>query len=279
MVKVLGDRYQKYVQLVDNINTTYSKVDKDIRLEASVELAREDFLFYELINKQRATNSLFDDIFPKDSHLVNYNGVPVFFEKLSSYKDNVLKFTDGSECYANKDVALKNIFTALADNYFKLTFDVKYKNDSLFKMSPGKKGTVLLILYLQISTASYPILIDQPEDNLDNRTIYTQLCTMIKRKKRERQIIIVTHNANLVVGTDSENVIVANQEGQSETGATQKHRFEYVNGPIEHSYTIEDKNNPLYNDELRCQGIREHICDILEGGQEAFTIREKKYGF
>lgn len=279
MVKVLGDRYQKYVQLVEDINSSYSKVDNDIRLVASVGLAREDFLFYELINKQRTTNSLFDDIFPKDSRLVNYNGVPFFFEKLSSYKDNVLKFIDGTECYANKDVTLKNIFTALADNQFKLTFDVKYKNDSLFKMSPGKKGTVLLILYLQISTASYPILIDQPEDNLDNRTIYTQLCTMIKRKKSERQIIIVTHNANLVVGTDSENVIVANQEGQSGTGVAQKHRFEYVNGSIEHSFIIEDKKNPLYHDELRHQGIREHICDILEGGQEAFTIREKKYGF
>ena len=173
---------------------------------------------------------------------------------------------------------MKELFTALSENHFILTFDVRYKNDSLFKMSPGKKGTVLLILYLQISTASYPILIDQPEDNLDNRTIYTQLCTMIKRKKSDRQIIIVTHNANLVVGTDSENVIVANQIGQNETTSTQKHRFEYVNGPIEHSFKIEDENDPYYNDELRRQGIREHICDILEGGQEAFRIRERKYG-
>ena len=91
-------------------------------------------------------------------------------------------------------------------------------------------------------------------------------------------VIIVTHNANLVVGTDSENVIVANQMGQNETTSTQKHRFEYVNGPIEHSFKIEDENDPYYNDELRRQGIREHICDILEGGQEAFRIRERKYG-
>lgn len=277
-VKTLIDRHQKYNQLVADINTTYSEVDTDIRLIASVEIKREEFPLYDLINKQRATNSLFDDIFPKDRLDVNYEGVPVFIEKLKSYKDGKLSFNDDSECYAKQDVSLKELFTALSENHFILTFDVRYKNDSLFKMSPGKKGTVLLILYLQISTASYPILIDQPEDNLDNRTIYTQLCTMIKRKKSDRQIIIVTHNANLVVGTDSENVIVANQMGQNETTSTQKHRFEYVNGPIEHSFKIEDENDPYYNDELRRQGIREHICDILEGGQEAFRIRERKYG-
>lgn len=279
LVKALGDRYQKYKDLVEEINTTYSEVDSDIKLIASVEMRRENYSLYDLVNKQKATNTYFDAIFPRESNGVNYDGVPVFFENLSSYKDGVLTFRDGTVCYTNKDVTLKGLFSALAENIFKLSFDVTYKNDSLFRMSPGKKGTVLLILYLQISTASYPILIDQPEDNLDNRTIYTQLCTMIKRKKSDRQIIIVTHNANLVVGTDSENVIVANQEGQSGTGATQKHRFEYVNGPIEHSFLIEDKTNPFYNDELRRQGIREHICDILEGGKEAFTIREKKYGF
>lgn len=277
-VKTLNGRYQKYHQLISDINTTYSEVDTDIKLIASVEIKREDFSFYDLINKQRATNALFDTIFPKESHAVCYDGVPHFFEKLKSFKDGVLSFSDGSECYARQDVSLRDIFTSLSENHFKLTFDVRYKDDSLFKMSPGKKGTVLLILYLQISTASYPILIDQPEDNLDNRTIYTQLCTMIKRKKSDRQIIIVTHNANLVVGTDSENVIVANQKGQSSSNATQKYRFEYVNGPIEYSFKIEDKKHPLFNDELHRQGIREHICDILEGGQEAFRIRERKYG-
>ena len=278
LVKTLIERYHNYQQLVAEINSTYSDVDTDIKLVASVDINREEFTFYELINKQRATNELFDAIFPKDNHSVCYDEVPVFIEQLRSFKDGVLSFADSSECYARQDVTLRDIFNSLSENRFRLTFDVRYKNDSLFKMSPGKKGTVLLILYLQISTASYPILIDQPEDNLDNRTIYTQLCTMIKRKKSDRQIIIVTHNANLVVGTDSENVIVANQEGQSGTTATQKHRFEYVNGPIEYSFKLEDTHNPLFKDELRCQGIREHICDILEGGTEAFRIRERKYG-
>ena len=140
-------------------------------------------------------------------------------------------------------------------------------------MSPGKKGTVLLILFLQISSSEFPILIDQPEDNLDNRTIYDLLCQMIKEKKKERQIIIVSHNANLVVATDSENIIVANQEAQSTIGIRSKYRFEYVNGSLEHSFAKNEKEKEI----LYQQGIKEHVCDILEGGDEAFKQREKKY--
>ncbi|WP_157050027.1 hypothetical protein [Thalassobacillus sp. C254] len=79
-------------------------------------------------------------------------------------------------------------------------------------MSPGKRGLVLLELFLDMSDEKHPILIDQPEDNLDNRTISTDLVKFIKKKSAQRQVIIVTHNANSVVLTDSENVIVANQD-------------------------------------------------------------------
>ena len=274
IAKLLSDRYKLYVGLAENINTTYSNIDTDIHLDATVGLVREEFSLYNIINKQRTPNSLFNVIFPDGNSPVNYAYVPQFFTEIKSIKDSVVTFSDGSMCFVNKDVGSKQLFTAITENSFKLNFDVKYKSDSLHKMSPGKKGTVLLILFLQISSAGYPILIDQPEDNLDNRTIYTQLCTMIKRKKSERQIIIVSHNANLVVGTDSENVIVANQDGQSGTGAKQQYRFEYVNGPIENSFKDDKEQN-----ELQCQGIREHICDILEGGLEAFENRERKYGF
>lgn len=274
IVALLAERSKKYKGLVDSINTTYSEIDTDIHLSASLFIEREAFSLYDIINKQRTTSAYFTSIFPQDNQKVNYEYVPNFFADITSLKDGVLTFKDNSACYVNKDVTFRTLFSAITENRFKLMFDVKYKSDSLHQMSPGKKGTVLLILFLQISTADYPILIDQPEDNLDNRTIYTQLCTMIKRKKSQRQIIIVTHNANLVVGTDSENVIVANQEGQSGTGAKQQYRFEYVNGPIELSFKDESDKN-----ELTCQGIREHICDVLEGGLDAFENRERKYGF
>ncbi|MFW8177592.1 hypothetical protein, partial [Klebsiella pneumoniae] len=87
-------------------------------------------------------------------------------------------------------------------------FSVRYRNDDIVQMSPGKRGLVLLNLILHLSNSRHPILIDQPEDNLDNRTIYSQLNDFVRLRKADRQIIMVTHNANLVVGTDAECVIV-----------------------------------------------------------------------
>lgn len=272
---LLIKRNEEYNKFIREVNSRYSVIDStsEITLKAKEYVERKDSVLYEYINKQRSTSSLFTDIYPIDSDKVNQEALPQFFNSIKNLRDGVLNFTDGSCCYVNKDVTLQDIFESFINDSFKLSFEISYKNDPLHHMSPGKKGTVLLILFLQISSANYPILIDQPEDNLDNRTIYQLLCTMIKRKKSERQIIIVTHNANLVVGTDSENVVVANQQGQVE-GISQTYRFEYVNGPIEQSFSDATEKNELYG-----QGVREHVCDILEGGEEAFETRERKYGF
>jgi ABC-type cobalamin/Fe3+-siderophores transport system ATPase subunit len=138
-------------------------------------------------------------------------------------------------------------------------------------MSPGKQGLILLELLLHLNSADYPILIDQPEDNLDNRAIYTRLVKFLRDKKKNRQIILVTHNPNLVVGADAEEVIVANQSGESR-GENRRYRFEYVSGSLECSFRDETETAILYS-----RGIREHVCEVLEGGVEAFKEREEKY--
>jgi ABC-type cobalamin/Fe3+-siderophores transport system ATPase subunit len=143
-------------------------------------------------------------------------------------------------------------------------------------MSPGKRGLVLLQLLLHISNATHPILIDQPEDNLDNRTISNELRRFIKEKKLARQIIIVTHDANLVVLTDAENIIVSNQAGQQSDWENAKYRFEHITGALEHSFR---KSGDHALGILFSCGIREHVCDVLEGGEEAFRKREQRYGF
>ncbi|RYE54078.1 MAG: hypothetical protein EOP48_13040 [Sphingobacteriales bacterium] len=171
------------------------------------------------------------------------------------------------------NASLEEILRGLIADNFTLDYTVSYKGDDLLSMSPGKKGTVLLILFLEINSSQYPIFIDQPEDNLDNRTIYDLLCKMIKVKKKDRQILIVSHNANLVIATDSENIIVANQEGQDTSKPTSLHQFEYINGSLEHSFEKNDKIKEI----LQQQGIKQHSCDILEGGDEAFKQRERKY--
>jgi len=169
-----------------------------------------------------------------------------------------------------KNEAVKKIFT----DFFFDHWDVNSEGDDIHKMSTGKASLVLLKLIIKLSIDNGPILIDQPEDNLDNRSVSKSLVDFLKEKKKDRQIILVTHNPNIVVNADAENIIVANQNGQGDFNDTSKYKFDYINGPLENTYPPNGNLNILHS-----MGIREHIADIVEGGKEAFKKREEKYGF
>lgn len=166
--------------------------------------------------------------------------------------------------------AIRKIFT----DFFFDHWDVKSQGDDIHKMSTGKASFVLLKLMIKLSNENGPILIDQPEDNLDNRSVSKELVDFLKDKKRERQIILVTHNPNIVVNADAENIIVANQKGQNDIESTCDFKFDYINGALEDTFS-KNSNTDL----LKSMGIREHIAEIVEGGKEAFKKREEKYGF
>ncbi len=170
----------------------------------------------------------------------------------------------------DKKSAIKKIFT----DFFFDHWDVNSQDDDIHKMSTGKASFILLKLIIKLSKDNGPILIDQPEDNLDNRSVSKELVDFLKDKKRERQIILVTHNPNIVVNADAENIIVANQKGQNDIASTSDYKFDYINGALEDSFA---KN--FSTDLLKSMGIREHIAEIVEGGKEAFKKREEKYGF
>lgn len=168
----------------------------------------------------------------------------------------------------------KQVITELVTtNYYKLTYDVKYQGDTLSSMSEGKKAFVILRMILDFDENECPILIDQPEDDLDNRAIYKDLVSYIRAKKSQRQMILVTHNPNIVVAADSEEVIVSNQNGINNKNQDNI-KFEYRSGAIEDTFEY-DQTKPT----LLSQGIRQHVCDLLEGGDIAFKKRENKYGF
>lgn len=135
----------------------------------------------------------------------------------------------------------------------------------------------MLRLLISLAESKCPILIDQPEDDLDNRSIFDELITFIREKKVDRQIITVTHNANIVLGGDAELVIVANQRGKNSPNF--QYQFEYRGGSIENnSPVMTDNNQPLLGI-LNQKGMQEHICEILEGGEQAFDLRRHKYHF
>jgi hypothetical protein len=184
------------------------------------------------------------------------------------------------ELLLDDKIQLKNSYTnrtlierIIADSFYVISYEVTYESDKYKDMSEGKQAFVVLKLLLDFSDKKCPILIDQPEDDLDNRAIYNDLVKYLKKKKKERQIILVTHNPNIVVGTDSELVIVANQHGVNNKNRGNK-KFQYITGSIENSFGVNKQNDVV----LERQGIREHICEILEGGENAFKKREKRYG-
>ncbi|MCZ8229623.1 TrlF family AAA-like ATPase [Flavobacterium sp.] len=170
------------------------------------------------------------------------------------------------------------IIKILEQKHFFDHWDITYKNDTIHKMSTGKASLVLLKVMIKLSDIKGPILIDQPEDNLDNRSVTNELIEYLKEKKKERQIILVTHNANIVVNADAENIIIANQRGQSdEDKLGSPYIFDYINGAIEDIAPLSNEKGE--KDLLKSMGIREHITQIVEGGKEAFKKREEKYGF
>ncbi len=137
-------------------------------------------------------------------------------------------------------------------DYISIIPTLKYQGKDLNKISTGQKGTVYLKMKLATEAFSKPIIFDQPEDDLDNEFIMNNLIGLFKELKKYRQLIIITHNANLVVNSDAEQIIIANNDD----GA-----LSYVSGSLENKV------------------INKKICDILEGGETAFTKRKDKYVF
>lgn len=164
---------------------------------------------------------------------------------------------------------LEDFFNWLFDpTYFEIISSLKFDDTDLYLLSPGQKGIILLILYLKIDEADYrPLIIDQPEENLDNLSVYRDLIEYFRDRKQYRQIIMVTHNPNLVVNTDAEQIVVANYNGKRTP------KLEYCSGSLEdQARKIPDVEIEKFED-----GIIEQVCNILEGGEPAFAKRKKKY--
>ena len=92
----------------------------------------------------------------------------------------------------------------------------KYKGKEVNKFSVGQRGTFYVCMKLATDPFGSPFVFDQPEiDDLDNEFIMAQLVPLFRKIKKYRQVIIVTHNANLVVNTDAEQIIVADNQGEN----------------------------------------------------------------
>lgn len=147
-------------------------------------------------------------------------------------------------------------------DHIELEYSIRYRGTPLRLLSPGTRGIVLLVLYLAIDLSDdRPLIVDQPEENLDNASVYEILVEYFREAKQRRQVIVVTHNPNLVVNTDAERVVLASAQRRSnglpeidyDTGALEE--FPGGAGPI----------------------MRAAVCAVLEGGERAFRMRERRY--
>jgi ABC-type lipoprotein export system ATPase subunit len=139
-------------------------------------------------------------------------------------------------------------------DYLITKYDLMVDGKDVSELSPGERGGLLLVFYLMLDKRDIPLIIDQPEDNLDNESVYRILAMFLKKAKKRRQIIIVTHNPNLAVGADAEQIIrvtIDKKEGKNE--------FDFYAGSIEN------------------EKINKAVVDILEGTLPAFDNRRLKY--
>jgi energy-coupling factor transporter ATP-binding protein EcfA2 len=164
--------------------------------------------------------------------------------------------------YLRSDLSLRDLLEWLYEvDHIHLSYGLKYNGVELQKLSPGTKGIVLLILYLGMDVSdTRPLVVDQPDENLDNESIYKLLTSYFKTAKIRRQVILITHNPNLVVNADSEQIIVA----FCDRLANGLPHMAYHSGALE-NISPEDK------------AIRPQVCRILEGGSDAFLKRERRY--
>lgn len=142
-------------------------------------------------------------------------------------------------------------------DHITMRYGITYDGVAIEHLSPGTRGIVLLLLYLVIDQKDpRPLIIDQPEENLDPKSVFDELVPHFRAARKRRQVIIVTHNANLVVNTDADQVIVASSTPNAGGGLP---NVSYLCGSLE------------------APEIRGQVCEILEGGEKAFIERERRY--
>ncbi len=143
-------------------------------------------------------------------------------------------------------------------DHISVEYSLQWEGVDLPKLSPGARGVVLLTLYLGLDDVDQrPLIIDQPEENLDPRSVHSDLVPFFREAAKRRQIVMVTHNANLVVNTDSDQVIIAAAE---RTSPNELPAVTYSAGGLEDAW------------------VRDEVCRLLEGGEEAFRRRGLRYG-
>ncbi|MFG6693212.1 TrlF family AAA-like ATPase, partial [Burkholderia pseudomallei] len=167
---------------------------------------------------------------------------------------NSAKASTGLGSMLRKDKSATDVYDLLFGlSFLEPRYSLLFQDTQIEQLSPGQRGALLLIFYLLVDKGRNPIILDQPEENLDNETVVGLLVPVLTEAKTRRQIIMVTHNPNLAVVCDAEQVIWCSFDRKGGS------RISYIGGSIE---------NP---------SINRRVVDVLEGTKPAFNNRRIKY--
>lgn len=251
-IKNLNELKKNYFKLRDNQKVVFNQVrfDEfnflkiDIKVSEDLEKKRNFIVNNINTNKLKDLNQKTKDFITKDNELLDEGNFEYIIKDILNdrviFKSNV---------NGNK----KRVLYDLLENPYKIDFlqsiTTKDGKTEFRDMTGGQKAITMLELIFKFDTNNYPILIDQPEDDLDTTGVATSVVDFIKDQKENRQIFMVSHSASLVVCADSDEVIVAENKNNT---------FNYYVGAIE---------DPK---------IREDIINRMEGGREALRLRINK---
>lgn len=260
---IIGDIIQKFFDKRMILEDIYQPVQH--KIESMEGLKKSNIIFKSFMRVDK--NKLISDIMSyidlrknsnfKENHFVENIVESTDFED----KESILEFIEAIySASTDKIDDIDNLIKNRSDfnysvgsiEYLQPNFTINADGKSLSELSPGGRGIVLLIFYLTLSKENIPLIIDQPEDNLDNQSVYSKLVPAIIEAKKNRQIVIVTHNPNIAIACDSEAIVYCEQEKNNRT-------LNYYTSSIEN------------------EKMNENILNVLEGTIPAFDVRKGAY--
>jgi hypothetical protein len=260
--------YKSFFRPVTSFITQYGELLKSYSINLDVDYKISGF-----------TEKFFDHISlgAKGSFLGNPAGIERLHQILESHEmkteDDVVAFLD--ELISNlrfdhrdgfpnesreihnqlkKGYSVSDLYAFLFNlDYLEPEYKLKLGDKNISELSPGERGALLLIFYLTLDQNDCPLIIDQPEENLDNQSVFKILVQFIKDAKEKRQIIIVTHNPNLAVACHAEQIVHVSIDKMN------LNKVDFASGALENAK------------------INDAVIDILEGTFPALNTRTAAY--
>ena len=265
LLEAVKEVYEELYRPVQSYIADHPLASKKMKLEFGASITEQGLAadFFQLVRQDRSGTycrggeAVLAD-FVRNADFTTADGVVAFAEEVAESlhqdkRNEACELVDIDDQLREGKTRVDVYDLLFSMNYLAPAYSLKWAGKELDQLSPGEKGALLLVFYLLIDKDKKPLVIDQPEENLDNESVYDILVPCIREARERRQVIMVTHNPNLAVVCDADQVIRASLD--VEAGC----RLTYSTGALE---------NPAINRDT---------VDVLEGTQPAFKKRDHKY--